>query len=259
MPDQITDHQWETFLSCGYVRLGRVVTEEELEALRGRMDDIMMGIAPVPYERMMMQLDTTTGLYKDMDAQTKGHKGPTLTYRKIQDLEFDPLFLTYMRKPLFQDICARAYGEETPVSCFRAMFMNKPASRGTVLPWHQDVFAHLDRDPVVTVWMALDAATTQNGCVQVLPGSHTRLANEDRNAFLTEEQGQALADEIDPMFLECPAGEAILLHNRLVHSSGVNHTAQPRRAFSACFIDGHTVANNGVTFSRIFGEDALQL
>lgn len=259
MPDQITDHQWETFLSCGYVRLGRVAAEGELETLRARIDDIMMGIAPVPYDRIMMQLDTTTGLYKDMDPQTKGHKGATLAYRKIQDLEYDRLFLAYMRKPLFQDICAKAYGKGTPVSCFRAMFMNKPASRGTVLPWHQDIFAHLDRDPVVTVWMAMDTATTQNGCVQVLPGSHTRLANENRNAFLTEEQAAALADEIKPLSLECPAGEAILLHNRLVHSSGVNHTNQPRRAFSVCYIDGYTVADNNAIFSGIFGEGALEL
>jgi hypothetical protein len=258
MRQDVTDCEWETFLEHGYLHLGSVVTFEELAALRNRIDEIMMGTASIPYDRIMMQKDTETGLYKDMDAQTKGHKGATLTYRKIQDLELDALFLAYMQKPLLRHLCGRAYGSDTPISCFRAMFMNKPAQRGTVLPWHQDVFAQLDRDPVITVWMAMDAATVENGCVQIILKSHIRLVNEDRNAFLTEEQIEKLVRDTEPVYLECPAGEAILLSNRLVHSSGVNPTGQPRRAFSVCYIDGRTVASNGAAFSRIFGEGALR-
>jgi hypothetical protein len=258
MRRDLTDEEWGTFLEQGYLPLGPVVSGEELRALQQRIDDIMLGTAPVPYERMMLQLDTTTGQYKDMDPQTKGHKGATLTYRKIQDLELDPLFLSYMQKPLFRNICVRAYGAGTPVACFRAMFMNKPAKRGTVLPWHQDIFADLDRDPVVTVWMAMDPATIENGCVKILPGSHRRPMPEDRRAFLTEEEVDGLLRTTQPAYLECPAKEAFLLHNRLVHSSDVNPTGRPRRAFSVCYIDGRTVSSNGTVFSRIFGEGALQ-
>ncbi|MBM3265650.1 MAG: phytanoyl-CoA dioxygenase family protein, partial [candidate division Zixibacteria bacterium] len=249
--------QWQVFMEQGYIRLGKVVTDDELRTLQQRIDDIMMGTAPIPYDRIMMQLDTTTGLYKDMDPQTKGHKGATLTYRKMQDLEWDPVFLRYMQKPLFRHLCGRAYGEEAPGSCFRTMFMNKPAHRGTVLPWHQDVFSDLDRDPEITVWMAMDAATVENGCVCVLPGSHLRYANDGRIAFLTEAQVETLIHEIEPVYLECPAGEALLLHNRLVHSSGLNPTGCPRRAFSVCYIDGRTTSSQGAMFSRIFGEEAL--
>ena len=96
-----TDSQWETFKKQGFVRLGRVVSDEELEGLRLQIDEIMLGKADVPYEKMMMQLDTQTGEYKDMDPQTLGHKGATLAYRKILGLEFDPLFLLYIQNPLF--------------------------------------------------------------------------------------------------------------------------------------------------------------
>ncbi len=67
MQETISEAQWQTFEEKGYVRLGRVVTDEELEGLRLRIDEIMLGKADVPYERMMMQLDTSTGQYKDMD------------------------------------------------------------------------------------------------------------------------------------------------------------------------------------------------
>lgn len=67
---------------------------------------------------------------------------------------------------------ARAYSEEVPIAAFRAMFMNKPARAGTLLPWHQDRWSYLDRDPLLTVWTALDPATQANDCVQVIPGSH---------------------------------------------------------------------------------------
>ena len=36
----------------------------------------------------------------------------------------------------------------------RAMFMNKPANKGTFLPWHQDRWTALDRDPQITKALA---------------------------------------------------------------------------------------------------------
>ena len=117
--------------------------------------------------------------------QSKGHKLATLSYRKIQDLEFDPLFLRYMQRPLFKHICERAYGLGTPVSSYRAMFMNKPAHEGTDLAWHQDRWTSLDRDPLITIWTALDPAREDNGCMWVTPGRHNKLINpSDGSGFL---------------------------------------------------------------------------
>ena len=137
MIDTLSEDQWQQYQSQGYLHLGTVLTDEELNALAQEMDDIMLGQASLDYDRMLMQLDRDPDTGK-AGPQTKGHKGATLSYRKIQDLEYDPLFLDYMRKPLFRHICARVYGESTAISCFRAMFMNKPAGEGTHLRWHQD-------------------------------------------------------------------------------------------------------------------------
>src|SRR5438067_2537721 len=126
MRQSISAADWQQFEEQGYLRLGKLLTEAELHGLQQRIDDIMLGRAPVDYDRIMMQLDRVAGDDSGPGPQTRGHKGATLAYRKIQDLELDPLFLAYMQKPIFRDICARVYGPETPIACFRAMFMNKP-------------------------------------------------------------------------------------------------------------------------------------
>ena len=209
MRDSITDREWETFCAEGYLRLGRTVEERELARLLERIDAIMLGRAPLDYSRMMMQLDTETGVFTDMGPQTKGHKGATLGYRKITELEFDPLHLRYMQKPLFRHLCARAYGPDTSITCFRAMFINKPASRGTHLPWHQDVFRQLDRQPRITAWLALDDATIDKGCLRIIPRSHGQLAHANaESAFPDDATVHRLLDEGEPVHLEVEAGEA---------------------------------------------------
>ena len=254
----LTGEQWARYERDGYLNLGRVLNDADLSALQTRIDDIMLGRASLDYDRILMQLDSADGQYENAGAQSKGWKGATLDYRKIQDLECDPLFLEFMQRPLFRAICAHVYGAEVPIAAFRAMFMNKPARRGTLLPWHQDRWTHLDRDPLITVWTALDPATVANGCVQVIPGSHKLgLINPSHpSAFLTEAQAQEFAPDEQAVYLELAAGEAMLLHNWLLHRSDTNATDISRRAFSVCYMDARTVARNGEKYRTVFDEGA---
>ena len=77
----------------------------------GRWEQVMLGEAAVPYEKIMMQLDSKTGEYHNMGAQTLGHKGPSLDYRKIQNLDHDPVFMAYMRRaPSPATVATATYG-----------------------------------------------------------------------------------------------------------------------------------------------------
>jgi phytanoyl-CoA hydroxylase len=246
--------QWER---DGFVRLGQVMSDGELARLRERMDEIMLG--RVRYEGMYFQLDSESGVYRSLSGGGDW-AGPTLNYRKIQDLERDPLFLTYMQHPRFRDITRELVGED--VSIFRAMFMNKPAHRGTILPYHQDGGTqwHLSRNPIMTIWTALDDATVENGCVQVIPGSHRLGLLSERGHTITPEQEALYARDEDSLFLEARTGEAILLHNHLLHRSGVNTIERPRRAFSVCYMEAatHTTDEARHTFPVVFGRGALR-
>ncbi len=252
--DRITDQEWQRYEEDGFLALGKILSDDELGALQARIDAIMLGRAEIDYNGLMMQLDSATGKYNDAGEQSNGFKGATLAYRKIQNLELDDLFLRYMSLPIFRDICSRSYGPGTPISSFRAMFMNKPSNQGTKLPWHQDAWTDLDRQPLVTLWTALDPATKANGCVEVIPGSHKMgLVNPSHNSgFLSDEQVEKLCRPELVQYLEAEPGEALLLHNWLLHSSDVNRTPVSRRAFSVCYMDAATVAHSGAKFPRVF-------
>jgi phytanoyl-CoA hydroxylase len=259
MLSPITDIQWQEFEELGYLKIGRI-EENQLRKLQTRIDEIMLGKARIDYTKLLMQLDSTTGAYEDAGEQTLGFKGATLDYRKIQELEHDSVFLEYLLDPVFRDICDRTYGDKTPVALFRAMFMNKPANRGTFLPWHQDRWTDLDRDPKITVWSAIDPATKKNGCVQVIPGSHQHgLINPTHpSGFLSKAQAAAICTPNRIVYLELEAGEVALLHNYLLHASDVNRSPQSRRAFSVCYMEAATL-KNGVPgkFPAVFGEGEL--
>ena len=111
MTQQISDEQWVQFEEEGYLRLGKVMDDDELEGLQQRIDDIMLGKVKV-HDQMYMQLDSETGDYSEKRITMRGHEVATLNYRKLQDLEFDPLFLSYMQKSLFREICTSSF--QTP-------------------------------------------------------------------------------------------------------------------------------------------------
>ncbi len=243
------------FAGDGYLRLGRVASNGHLQAMRDRIDEIMLG--EVRYEGMPMQRDTTTGEYGTLPTRTFEKSEGTLAYRRIDDLQLDPLYLGYMQHPFLREITEALIGPN--VSIFRAMFMNKPAEHGTHLPWHQDVGIGwgLDSNPEVTIWTALDAATVENGCMQIVPGSHKHGVINEMH-FPSEADQARYAREEDCIYLEAEAGEAILLNNLLLHRSARNPTGKPRRAFSIAYMDAATRAvKTDETFPVIFGEGAL--
>ena len=235
----LTEQQWNDYSRDGFLHLGKVLEPEELEALRQRADDLALGNVKNP--DVQMQLDTG-GAYEELPGAVRAFDHGTVLYRKIQGLETDDLFAHLVRHPLFLEVCARQYSPHAPISIFRAMVMNKPAGQGTILPWHQDggnVWA-LDRDPLVTIWVALDPATRANGCMEVVPGTH-RLGLLSLYGSTVEEEHVRLhcpAERVQP--LEVEPGHAVLLHNWLIHRSGVNPSPTPRRALTVCYMDGRT-------------------
>lgn len=235
----LTEQQWNDYSRDGFLHLGKVLEPAELESLRKRADDLALGHVKNP--DVQMQLDTG-GVYEELPQAVRAFEHGTRLYRKIQGLETDDLFVRLVKHPLLLEICARQYGPHAPISIFRAMVMNKPAGQGTVLPWHQDggnVWA-LDRDPLVTVWVALDPATRANGCLEVIPGTHRLGLLSLYGSTVAEEHVRVHCPPERVLSLEVEAGHAVLLHNWLIHRSGVNPTSVPRRAFTTCYMDGRT-------------------
>jgi ectoine hydroxylase-related dioxygenase (phytanoyl-CoA dioxygenase family) len=225
-----------TYREHGYARLGRVVTDDGLELLRARADDVMMG--RVVHEGLFFQKDTESGSYDDLTFG-RGYEGPSLDYRKVEKLERDPLFLAWIENALFERVARAHVGGE--VAIYRAVLFNKPASGGTRLPWHQDagVFWGLDRDPSLQIWTALDDAPREAGCVELVPGTHGARATHLGGMVPVDVAAKADA-EARAIALPARAGEAILVHNYLWHRSGLNTTGRARRAFTVCYMSAET-------------------
>ena len=245
----LSSQELETYHQQGYVRLGKVASPQEIEALCQRIDDIMLG--QIRYDNMLMQLCPSAGK-PDLSKKTREFKEASLKYRKIQDLEQDPLFLNYIQTPLFRDITQKVLGEN--VSIFRAMFFNKPAEQGVTINWHQDGAGgwNLSIPPKITIWTALDPTYISNGCLQIIPGSHKTMIPE-KGDLLSPEEIEVHAPDEKRLYLEMEMGEVVLLHNWTLHRSEVNMTNQPRRAFSVCYIDAATrQKSNDHRFPQIF-------
>jgi len=240
------EHQWKTYWEKGYVKLGKVVTDEELDQLKERLYQIMDG--KIQYgEKLLMQLDPGGSYNLDVQQYSAtGFVASTHDYRKIGEagcgLECDDVFLRFLQKPIFKHLCQRIYGNHAAISIYRAMVFNKPPLKGTDLPWHQDGgdWWALDRDPLAFVWTAIDPANKENGCVEVVRGSYKLGLLSKRGHTLGEEDIKKYCVEENIERLDCEPGESWLVHNWTIHRSGTNSTPISRNAFSANYIDART-------------------
>lgn len=124
-----------------------------------------------------------------------------------------------------------------PLRLLHDQLFCKPARHGGIVAWHQDYSYWTYAQPMghLTVWIALDDSTEENGCLHYVPGSHrwgllpiTGLT-EDMTSIgnvLTPEQKAAF----EPVPIVVKKGQATIHHPLMVHGSHENRSDRPRRA-----------------------------
>jgi len=126
---------------------------------------------------------------------------------------------------------------DAEVSLFTDKLNLKRPGEGSGFRWHQDspywAHFHPDVERLPNVMLALDDATTRNGCLRVIPGSQ-------RSGMLPGLEGEgrlgplftnpAHFDESLQVPIVVPAGSLLFFSPCVVHGSGPNDSAQPRRA-----------------------------
>lgn len=161
-----------------------------------------------------------------------------------------PGFHDILWNPAFVMASTQLLGDKV-VRFWHDQLFCKPANHGGVVAWHQDYSYWTRTSPLqhLTCWVALDDATTENGCMYYVPKSHTwgllekpELAGEMNGLmeFLTDEQKATFK----PIPIELKRGYGTFHHPLLVHGSYENKSDRSRRAFVLnMFADG-TVANS---------------
>ncbi|MEX0793409.1 MAG: phytanoyl-CoA dioxygenase family protein [Pirellulaceae bacterium] len=139
---------------------------------------------------------------------------------------------------------ARRLLASTPVLMGVETF-NKPAKVGSGVPWHQDNAYFCQSPPnVLTLWVALDRVTPENGPVGFIKGSHhggmlpTRQSGVRGNSIGLAEPPQADAEDIYRALLS--PGDATVHHCQTVHSSEGNQTDHRRLALLFVFRGSET-------------------
>ena len=121
----------------------------------------------------------------------------------------------------------------------------KPASEGYETPWHQDGHYWPIR-PLAncTVWVALEPSTQENGCLRVIPGSHTAKQlyehlHEDRNDLtLNQRMAEGTFDESQAADLELQPGEMSMHDIYMIHGAKANTSQQRRTGVALRFMPG---------------------
>lgn len=156
-------------------------------------------------------------------------------------LRYDRGFASYCRTPGILDMVAQVIGPD--IALWNMSLFAKPASNGKATPWHQDgEYWPIRPLATCTVWVAIDDATRDNGCLRVIPGSHRArtLARHQRNPSpeltLQDElaPGSFDPDEAHDIVLE--RGQVSLHDVYLMHGSEPNRSPHSRRGMTMRFM-----------------------
>lgn len=209
---QLSPEQLQHYREEGYVMLGRTLSDEQLEALRAA------------------------------EARFRAHRGVDNSKPGTHFFSKMAAHSLAVRDVLEQGAHVEALPQllGTPDVLFRHdQFVTKMPDGDTNksdFPWHQDEGYEPVAPPTgVTVWMALDDMTLENGCIWVVPQSQKQgnLPHESRggDGYLTlEVEGDGV-----PAIMR--AGEAIAFTGLTLHRSKFNKTDQARRAFFVGYAD----------------------
>ena len=132
-------------------------------------------------------------------------------------------------------------GEEA--SFFHGKVMLKEAHQGGAWEWHQDYGYWYNQGFVfpslISAFVALDPATQQNGCLQVLRASHKLGRLEHGKVGAQTGADPARITQLEPLFervyCEMTPGSVLFFHSNLLHSSGPNESDKHRRSFIICY------------------------
>ena len=144
-------------------------------------------------------------------------------------------FMRAARHPGVLDMVEQLVGRDLILWITRLLC--KPAKLGREVPWHQDGEYWLMR-PLATcsVWIAVDRASTLNGSMRFIPGSHRRQelykhhVAERENLVLNMELDQDQFDEATAVNVELEPGQMSLHDVRLIHGSLANTSGERRAA-----------------------------
>lgn len=206
--------------------VARALADESVQQrmLKAIHDGIERQIEPIEYEADLQY----PGAPSDRNAQ--GGRTPR---RLLQAHGRGAVFTEWLVHPGITGRLSGLLG--SPLYCPLAhhnCVMTKSPRFSSETGWHQDIryWSFTERN-LVTVWLALGDEYPENGCLQVIPGTHRITFSADR--FDTDlffradlpDNAELIAHAVP---VELSAGDVLFFHCRTLHAASANHTDQTK-------------------------------
>jgi len=152
--------------------------------------------------------------------------------------DLDPVFKAFCQQPLIGQVL-RDIGYKAP-TLWQTMYIFKQPHIGGEVRWHQDG-SYLISDPstVTGIWIAIEDANRDNGCLWVQPGGHRSPLREiyqvdwtKRQGVLTDLDRSPWPDIDEAVAVEVPLGSVVIFHDHMPHYSSQNRSEFSRHAFT---------------------------
>jgi phytanoyl-CoA hydroxylase len=226
----LSDTQFERYQRDGYVVVEDLLSDDEVERVKSRIQEYVAGDrTETEFSRM---------LEPDVDAEAFDHGGdPVRKFEGVGMAREDEVFADLAHHDGILEVVEQLQGPN--LSLLRSAAMLKPPQVGSEKKFHQDA-AYYPIQPMdhVTVWIALDEATTENGCMRVVSGAHTdgligHEALEYETDITISDRDYGLDDTV-PLPME--PGSVLFQHCLLPHYTAPNTTESWRRGFILAYM-----------------------
>lgn len=259
-PTSLSDEQIATYRAQGYLAFEQVLTPEEVEKSKAALSTLVQRVAHspdkkkkgpfwgAPGSKLGIQFEPGyTPDETDADLELKVRK---LMWYYDQDPHLEFLATAQRR---IHAILEALVGPQ-PI-LFQDMALIKPPFIGSEKPWHQDdaYFSVTPLDAVIGVWIALDGASCENGCMHVVPGGHRMGPLRHHHASDCEiVDGRIDPSKVEPV--ELAPGGAMFFHGLIPHQTPPNSSPDRRRALQFHYRSATSQIIDPADYNRVFAE-----
>ena len=219
----VTEADIEYFHQYGYLVINDAFSPTEVEDALAGMIHLMDGKCP---DFRAIQFEPKLVKQKD---ELEGQERRDAIRKIFGFVDYEPRLNAMAAHSGLLGVLEQIVGD-TP-ELFQDMALVKPPRHGSEKPWHQDCayFNLPEGTTVVGVWIALDAATPENGCLHIIPGSNTEgpmIHFKRRDWQICDTDVPVGRDTMVPL----KPGGCLFWHGLTHHGSPVNQSEQRRRA-----------------------------
>ena len=156
----------------------------------------------------------------------------------------EDVYSMMLRSQRMVDAATKLLDSDSPVCHFHTKLMQKEPKVGGAWEWHQDYGywyknQFLFPDQLVSIMIALTHANKENGCLQVIKGSHKM--GRVNHGFSGEQVGADMVmvnhalSRLEHVYVELEPGDALFFHSNLLHRSEANLSDFPRWSIISCY------------------------